>query len=83
MNSRETQPIQEFTSHGWTYGNITLKLDEANDVQWWEVVEECNDSFYKDVLAKLPYADCKEDSVFYTFNDKLFPSSLSPYIGGG
>lgn len=83
MNLRGILPIKQFSPNGWSNRNITLKLHDLNQTQWSELIEECNDNFYEDLLSKLPYADCDEESVFYTFNDKLYPSSLSPYIEGG
>lgn len=73
----------QFHFDGGNFRNISLRLHGDNNVQWWELNENCNDTIYERVLSKLPYADCKLNSVFYSFNDKLFPSSLSPFIGGG
>lgn len=82
MNSKGLQPIPQLLSD-WNYGNVTLRLKEFNGKQWWELTEDCNETFYQEVLSKLPHADCLENAVLYTFNDKLYPSSLSPYIAGG
>lgn len=82
MNLKGLQPIPQFQS-GLNYRNVTLRLNEDNGMQWWQLAEDCSESFYQEVLSKLPYADCKENTVLYTFNDKLYPSSLSPYIAGG
>lgn len=65
------------------FRNMSLRLHESNGMQWWELKENCNDTFYEQILSKLPYAECEHRSVLYTFNEKLYPSSLSPYIGGG
>lgn len=83
INSGGLQPISLSDSPSSNYQNIRLRLHESNKWPWWELVEDCSDHFYKKVLSKLPYADCKQNSVIYTFNDKLFPSSLSPFISGG
>lgn len=69
--------------NGIDYQNMSLRLHEHNGMQWWELKEECNDTSYEKILSKLPYAKCEQHSVLYTFNEKLYPSSLSPYIGGG
>ena len=67
------------------FRNLTLLLHARNgtDEKWWEVLEECDDSFYDRILKNLPYADCKSSSVLYTFSDKLFPSTLSWLTAGG
>lgn len=65
------------------YRNITLHLNDNNGNMWWRFSEDCADHLYVDKLSKLPYSDCKENNIIYTFNDKLYPSSLSPFIGGG
>lgn len=82
MNWKGVQSIPK--SHNeWSYRNITLRLNEEGGMQWWTVSEDCGEIFYQDVLSKLPHADCAENAVLYTFNDKLYPSSLGPYIAGG
>lgn len=63
--------------------NMSLYLHKDNQMQWWELVENCNDNISEKILSNLPYANCVDSSILYTFNEKLFPSSLSPYIGGG
>lgn len=68
------------------YRNLTLLLHEMKDMQdekWWEVLEECDDSFYANTLSQLPYADCNSSSIMYTFSDKMFPSTLSWLTAGG
>lgn len=80
MNSKGIQPISQSLS---SLRNISVQLHNFNNMQWFEVVENCNDIVYDSVLSKLPYADCEQNSVLYTFNDKLFPSQLSPFIHGG
>lgn len=64
-------------------GSIRVKLHKVDGMQWWEVSENCTGVFHDKVLSRLPYADCKANWILYTFNDMLFPSSLSPFIGGG
>lgn len=83
MNSKGLESISLSDSRSSNYRNIMLRLHESNNMQWWELVEDCGNNLYDELLSKLPYADCNENSVFYTFNDKLFPSSLSPFISGG
>ncbi|XP_055298732.1 piezo-type mechanosensitive ion channel component-like isoform X4 [Sitodiplosis mosellana] len=82
MNAKGLQPIPQLQANR-NYQNVTLRLNEDNAMQWWELAEDCNETYYQEVLSKLPYADCSDNTVMYTFNDKLYPSSLSPYIAGG
>lgn len=65
------------------YRNLTLILYANAEAKWWEVLEDCNDEFYKKTLSQLPYADCNSSSVVYTFSDKLFPATLSWLTAGG
>uniref|UniRef100_A0A1B0DRJ2 Uncharacterized protein n=1 Tax=Phlebotomus papatasi TaxID=29031 RepID=A0A1B0DRJ2_PHLPP len=65
------------------FRNITLKLFEADNVRWWELKEDCTDSLYTDILKDIPGANCDKAIVIYTFNDKLFPPTLSYLTGGG
>lgn len=65
------------------YRNLTLRLHESGSDKWWEVLEECSDSFYSTVLRDLPYANCISSTVMYTFSDKLFPATLSWLTAGG
>ncbi|XP_030557575.1 piezo-type mechanosensitive ion channel component-like [Drosophila novamexicana] len=37
----------------------------------------CDDKFYKNILFNLPLSDCDDGIVFYIFNDKSFPSTMS------
>lgn len=63
--------------------NLTLILYESGNDKWWEVLEDCSDDFYKKTLSQLPFADCNNTSVMYTFSDKLFPRTLSWLTAGG
>lgn len=65
------------------YRNLTLILHGLGEEKWWEVLEECSDEFYNKTLSHLPYANCDQGSVMYTFSDKLFPSTLSWLTAGG
>lgn len=65
------------------YRNLTLRLHESGTDKWWEVLEDCSDSFYNRVLGHLPYANCVSSTVMYTFSDKLFPATLSWLTAGG
>lgn len=71
------------------FRNLSLKIshsipDDASGTQyWWEVKEECDDKAYIDLYSLLPFADCQNSLVFYTFNDKIFPSTISSYAAGG
>lgn len=75
-----TNPTDEFY---YNFRNLTLILYESGEEKWWEVLEDCNDDFYKKTLSQLPFADCNSASVLYTFSDKLFPARLSWLTGGG
>lgn len=66
------------------YRNLTLRLHGSGSAdKWWEVLEDCSDDFYKNVLGNLPYANCISSTVMYTFSDKLFPATLSWLTAGG
>lgn len=86
MNSKGVQPIWQFLSpnaENFVYQNITLQMHKLNDKYWWEVVEDCNGTSYDESLPKLPFAACPSQNILYIFNDKIYPSSLSPFISGG
>lgn len=83
---RPVQQLMTATGDGGEdhyYRNLTLVLHELNEEKWWEVLEECNDEFYTSTLSKLPYAECQNSSVMYTFSDKLFPATLNWLTAGG
>jgi len=61
--------------------NLSRDINSEKDV-WWEVKEDCSDLNYATYLSKLPYEDCSS-LIIYTFNDKIFPSTLSFLSGGG
>ncbi|KYB27236.1 hypothetical protein TcasGA2_TC013391 [Tribolium castaneum] len=69
---------------GKAFRTISLSLDSSNDsvTEWWQIKENCTDLNYKMFLKKLPMADCNS-IIVYTFNDKIFPSTLSVLTGGG
>ncbi|XP_043655124.1 piezo-type mechanosensitive ion channel component [Drosophila teissieri] len=56
---------------------IILKKKEANQVNWWEMNDYCDDRFYTDILSALPLSNCENGVVLYVFNDKSFPSAMS------
>lgn len=64
--------------------DVVLRMfsDNGHSI-WWELSEQRNDEFHLGKLSKLPYANQTGNNIIYVFNDKLYPSSLSPYIGGG
>lgn len=66
-----------------SYRDVILRM-YTNGAQtiWWELSER-NDAFCRAQLSKLPYANQTNNNIIYVFNDKLYPPSLSPYIGGG
>lgn len=78
-----TQLISDVKTEDEYFRNLTLKLHKQGDEKWWEVLEECTDDTYVNVLSHLPHADCASSSVLYTFSDKLFPSTLSWLTAGG
>lgn len=87
-NLGESKPAQQLynwpgTPEGKYFRNLTLLLHESGDNKWWEVLEDTSDEFYNKTLSQLPKADGKENSVMYTFNDKLFPETLSWLTAGG
>ncbi len=58
--------------------------NEGDAKEWWIIKEACNDFNGKKFLKKIPYADPECDFIIlYTFNDKIFPSTLSILTGGG
>lgn len=63
--------------------NITLRLFNLNGVTWWEIKETCEDSFGQKILSKVPENDCERSIVLYSFNDKIFPATLSWVTAGG
>ncbi|CAH1175750.1 unnamed protein product [Phaedon cochleariae] len=73
------------------FRNITISLLRPNNSllhegEWWQIHEECgtpDDKNYEVFLKKIPYEDCKNYIVMYTFNDKVFPSTLDFITGGG
>nr|CAH7742366.1 unnamed protein product [Callosobruchus chinensis] len=56
--------------------NITTNLNKTGDEEWWRIREECNDTNYELFLRDLPYQDCSNSIILYTFNDKVFPPTL-------
>ncbi|XP_039233321.1 piezo-type mechanosensitive ion channel component-like [Drosophila yakuba] len=56
---------------------IILKKKAANQVNWWEMNDYCEDRFYRDILSALPLSNCEKGVVLYVFNDKSFPSAMS------
>ncbi|KFB42311.1 AGAP009276-PA-like protein [Anopheles sinensis] len=56
------------------------RLQNENNITWWEVQENCSDSQF---FNQLPYADCENYLVMYMFNDKIFPSTISSIAAGG
>ncbi|XP_041451232.1 piezo-type mechanosensitive ion channel component isoform X3 [Drosophila obscura] len=56
---------------------IILQKQEADGKAWWNMYDYCNDKFYKEILSSLPLSNCDGGVVFYIFNDKSFPSTMS------
>lgn len=86
-NSGELNPIPQMVPLDYPekagFRNITLRMYQSGNDGWWELKENCSDNFYTDFLSKFPNNDCDKAIVFYTFNDKLFPSTLGWLTGGG
>lgn len=62
----------------------TDKREQITVASWWSVLEDCTDSIYKTLkLYELPFEDCSNNLVLYTFSDKLFPETLSFLTAGG
>ncbi|XP_070063651.1 piezo-type mechanosensitive ion channel component-like isoform X1 [Drosophila virilis] len=56
---------------------IILQKKQDEGKVWWEMHDYCDDKFYKNILFNLPLSDCDDGIVFYIFNDKSFPSTMS------
>lgn len=87
-NSGDLKPAQQLIpsmsfKDDYYFRNLSLMYYGQGADRWWEVLEECDDEFYNKTLSNLPYADCKSNSVLYTFSDKLFPSTLTWLTAGG
>lgn len=84
-NLGDLKPIPQLLLPGETehYRNISLKMHKSSADMFWEVLEDCSDKFYKEYLARLPFADCTNNLVLYTLSDKLFPATLSWLTAGG
>ncbi|KAG5675805.1 hypothetical protein PVAND_005679 [Polypedilum vanderplanki] len=69
------------------FRNLTLRIyqgaSESSVQFWWEVTESCNEVYYTDTAGNDLYADCKNYIMMYTFNDKIFPSTISSIAAGG
>lgn len=63
--------------------DISLRLFELDGVSWWEIKEICTDSFATTILSKIPKNNCDSKVVLYSFNDKIFPATLSFLTAGG
>lgn len=82
----DLKPIPQLSSgEPEHYRNISLKMHKSPNAadMFWEVLEDCSDKFYKELLSKLPFADCTNNLVLYTLSDKLFPATLSWLTAGG
>lgn len=66
--------------------NVTLLMHSSggqDKAMFWELLENCTDSFYKKILSKIEFANCTHNLILYTFSDKLFPPTISWLTGGG
>lgn len=66
-----------------TYRNATLNLLRTGGQEWWQMHEVCNDINFNTFLIGIPYEDCANSIILYTFNDKIFPPTLNFLTGGG
>lgn len=64
--------------------NITVQrqTDNNGSKEWFEVSEVCTDPNYAQYLESIPFHNCSY-IMMYTFNAKIFPSSLSFITAGG
>lgn len=85
MNYKGLQLIKQpkLQSDDVNWRNLTLQLHGKDNTHWWELLENCGDRFYGNILAHLPYADCKKNIVLYTFNEKLYSETWTLFIGRG
>ncbi|RZC37773.1 piezo-type mechanosensitive ion channel component 2 [Asbolus verrucosus] len=70
---------------GKSFRTISLSLGSSTvdgTKEWWKIQEACNDTNYEKFLSHIPYKDC-DSIILYTFNDKIFPSTLNILTGGG
>ncbi|XP_046801252.1 piezo-type mechanosensitive ion channel component isoform X7 [Lucilia cuprina] len=67
------------------FTNMSISMNSAgNSSFWWEITDYCGgDDAVSTLLKKLPLYDCSSGIVFYTFNDKKFPSTWTFLTGGG
>ncbi|XP_075153442.1 piezo type mechanosensitive ion channel component isoform X2 [Haematobia irritans] len=66
------------------FRDLAIKVHTNNySFQWWEIADHCNDDEATQILKKLPLYDCDSGIVFYTFNDKKFPSTWTFITAGG
>lgn len=79
------QAIPEIQEQGLEpdYRQLRLKIREFEHMIWSELMENCNETFYQEILPSLPYEDCDQHLVLFTFNQKLHTSFLHPIIGKG
>uniref|UniRef100_A0AAG5DE22 Piezo-type mechanosensitive ion channel component n=1 Tax=Anopheles atroparvus TaxID=41427 RepID=A0AAG5DE22_ANOAO len=88
QNSGSVKPIPQLVKTANTdmdlenFRNLTLRIRGENSLSWWEVREDYNDTLYEKYFSRLPYAD-RDYLVIYTFNDKIFPSTISSIAAGG
>ncbi|XP_065355463.1 piezo-type mechanosensitive ion channel component [Calliphora vicina] len=67
------------------FTNMSISMNSAGNTSlWWEISDYCGgDETVSTLLRKLPLYDCSSGIVFYTFNDKKFPSTWTFLTGGG
>ncbi|XP_037812231.1 piezo-type mechanosensitive ion channel component isoform X1 [Lucilia sericata] len=67
------------------FTNMSISMNSAGNTSlWWEITDYCGgDDAVSTLLKKLPLYDCSSGIVFYTFNDKKFPSTWTFLTGGG
>ena len=89
-NLHELSVFSEMSGNQTMYRNLKLRLHPIPEERtnttggfWWEVVEDCSDKYYIDVLSNLPHIDCSDQITVFTFNDKKFPSHFDILTAGG
>nr|CAI5853646.1 unnamed protein product [Callosobruchus analis] len=62
--------LPKFIKKAASLRNLTTNLNKTGEEEWWRIREECNDTNYELLLRDLPYQDCSNSIILYTFNDK-------------
>lgn len=81
----ELKTILQLLPPNEDHRNLTLEMHKSSTGldMFWEVLEDCTDKFHNTTLKFLPFSNCTNNLVLYTFSDKLFPATLSWLTAGG